>query len=100
MCNAYESNPCFNIKRFVEDGQLKGFCMFQNIDGVRILSEAHYIGHDKTVALKMWKFMFKGATKFRASVCKENSRMIEFLKKIKFNITSESPTSLIMERTK
>jgi len=98
MCDAYENDKTATIKKFYEDGVLKGFCMIKDIDGVRILSEAHYLGDNKYTALKMWKFMIKGASKVRASVFKNNHCMIDFLKRLKFDIVDEVSTNFIMER--
>ena len=98
LCKTYENNLEFRIKRFYENNELKGFCVIKDDNGIRILSEAHYIGTNKYIALQMWKWMTKGAKVVRAAVFNQNIKMLECLKRLKFNIVSESYMNIILER--
>src|ERR1035438_10124350 len=96
MLEAYQKDTRYTIKRYYNEEKLEGFCVIRDIDGIRILSEAHYIGNNKYIALKMLKFMTKGATKIQASVLRSNTNMIDFLKRIHCEIIDDSqPLSII-----
>ncbi len=90
ICDAYETNPVFRVKKFYEGGVVKGFCVTMERDGLRILSEAHYVGNDKYAALRMWKWMTRGAKTMQASVMKVNTRICDFLKKHGFVIIDDT----------
>lgn len=99
ICDAYESNPVFRVKRFYEVGEVKGFCVTMERDGLRVLSEAHYIGSNKYTSVRMWKWMTQGAKTMQASVMKVNTRVCDFLKKHGFEVIDDTqPLCFIFKR--
>ena len=93
VCNEYETNPKYRILK-IEDG----FCVCHDDGDIRWLDEAHYLGNNKFMSVKMWKFMTKGAKILRLPVQKLNTKMVEFYKRIGFKIIQENEINYIMER--
>ncbi len=96
--NAYETNPLFRTKRFYDGDVLTGYCVTMDRDGMRILSEAHYIGNNKMMAVKMWKWMTQGARVMQVSVMRTNTKIIDFFKRSDFKIIDDSqPLNIIFK---
>ena len=98
ICNVYESDSKYHVKKFYENNELMGFCVYYDEDGVRFFSEGHYIGKNKFVALKMWNFVRKGAKIIRSVVQKTNTLMINIAIKLKFKIIKEDEINLFFEK--
>lgn len=90
ICDAYETNPMFRVKKFYEGDEVKGFCVTMERDGLRVLSEAHYVGNNKYTAVRMWKWMTRGAKTLQVSVMRVNTRICEFFKNHGFEVIDDS----------
>jgi hypothetical protein len=98
VCDKYEKEDKYHIKKFYENGELQGFCVYYDEKGVRYLSDGHYLGKNRFVALKMWKFMIKDAKILRAIVQKSNLPIIEGYKKRGFTIINQNEFNIIFEK--
>ena len=99
-CWEYENNPKYKIIKFYEENVLKGFCVYHDENDTRILDEAHYIGNNRFIALKIWRIWTENKSKLRADIQKANTKMIKFMKQMKFKIIGESLTNIVFERVK
>ena len=99
-CEKYETDAKYQIKKFYEDRMLKGFCVCHDEGEFTVLDEAHYIGFNKYVALKMWKFMTTDKHKLRIICQKVNTKMAELYKRIGFKIVGEDFHNFTFERVK
>ena len=96
-CKIYETDNRYRILRIFENGKLNGFCVISDYNGIRVLSEAHYIGTNKYITIKMWKWATKDAKECRVSILKNNIRMIDFFKRRNFKIVEENEFSVFMQ---
>ena len=98
LCKDYETNPKYHLKKFFEKGELMGFCVYYDVVDFRVLEGGFYLGNNKTIFLKMWKFCTRGAKKMRALVHKTNYKIIDFFQKMKFKEISEDSCHYVFER--
>jgi len=98
-CHNFETNPKYHIKRFYDDDKLTGFCVYSDEDGHRQINELHYVGKNPFVALKMWRFLSKGAKIIKAQTQKCNTRMVDIMKKLGFVVVGETEYILLFERS-
>ena len=98
ICNEYENNPKYKIKKFYNNLILEGFCVFYDTPDFRMLEAGYYVGKNRLIALKMWKFCTTGAKALRAQIQKSNTCMYEFYKKMGFKIIEENLSNYIFEK--
>ena len=99
ICNEYELNPKYHVKRTYEENKLVGFWVYEDeADGYRNLLEGHYIGKDRFMALKMYKEMSKGISKLRAKVQKVNDRVWKTYLRIGFKIIVDDGINYLLEK--
>lgn len=98
VCNKYENDSKYHIKKFEEGGQTVGFCVSHDENEIRYLDEAHYIGQNKWVSVKMWKFLTKGAKTLRCLVQKTNVKMYEMYLRMGFKVIKSDEYNNLMER--
>ena len=97
-CDEYEHNPKYTVRKFYDGSKMTGFCVYNEENGYRNISELHYIGSDKFVCLKMWKFLKKGAKILKARVLKVNTKIINTMKKLGFTVEGETETMILFKR--
>lgn len=95
-CKIYE-NDSYNIEKIYENNKLVGIFIYIDLDGIRYLDEAHYIGKDHIKGFKYWRKMFDKNKRYRTRVLKFNTRMLDFYKKMKFNIIKEDESFFYLE---
>ena len=99
VCDEYENNPKYSLKRIYENEKLVGFWVYEDeLDGFRNLKEGHYIGKNRFMALRMFREMSKGARKLRARVQKVNTKVWETYLKIGFHIISDDGINYTLQR--
>lgn len=98
VCDTYEKDTKFHIKQFREEGKLKGVCIYHDAGGIRWLDEAHYLGNNTWIALKMWKWMTKNAKILRIKALKVNKKMFDMYIRMGFKIIEEDNQCYLLER--
>ena len=99
VCDEYETNSKYCVKKIYEDIKLVGFWVYSDEeDGYRNLLEGHYIGSNHFMALRMFREMTKGSLKLKAKVQKANERVWKTYLKIGFKITDEDQGNYFLKR--
>ena len=98
ICDKYETDSPYKIRKFYDKNELKGFCVYHDSGNIRCLDEAHYIGVDKFVALKMWKWLTKDAKTLHILAQKSNEKMWAMYMRMGFDIIQEDEFNYLMER--
>jgi hypothetical protein len=98
VCDTYKKDPKYKILEIIEHNELKGFAVYHDDNDIRYIHEVHYIGKNKFVALKFWKWFKKGITKMRAVVQKSNTKMFDLYKRIGFSVVSEDNFNIYLKR--
>jgi hypothetical protein len=100
MCKEYEFNSKYTMLKVFDNGQLTGFCVYHQEGDFRVIDEAHYIGMNKYVFLKMWRFASRGADKLRLYLSKTSDKLDYYQRVFKFKIVGETLTNFTLERVK
>ena len=86
------------MKIYDSKSVLVGLCVYHDFDNIRFLDEAHYIGKNKYMALRMYKWVTNTKNKLSLTVQKANSRMYEFYKRMGFKVIDENAANFLLER--
>lgn len=97
-CEEYQYSEKYHIKQFFDNNELTGFCVYHDSGNIRCLDEAHYIGKNPYVALKMWKWLSDGAKKMQLIAQKTNEKMWKSYIRMGFKIIKEDENNYLMER--
>lgn len=98
ICNEYEQNKKYQVLKIKEGGDVKGFGIYHDFKGVRYIHEVHYIGSNKFVSIRFWKWFKKGAKVMRVIIQKSNKVMLDMCLKLGFKIIREDMNNYILER--
>lgn len=84
-CNTY-NNGLYKIKKFYENNKLMGVFVHIDLEGIRYVVEAAYIGKEHFKIFKYWRKLFKECNVYRARVVKVNYKIVNFYLKLNFKI--------------
>lgn len=99
ICHMYETDHKYNVKKFYDrSNKLEGFAVYCDEKDFRYIAEIHYIGTDKYVALRMYKWLIKGAKKIRLTCQKSNKRIIGFYTNLGYKIIDQDFNNLLLEK--
>jgi RimJ/RimL family protein N-acetyltransferase len=98
LCRDYEVNPKYKLKKYFESEKLVGFCVYYDMADFRVLEGGFYIGKNKKMALRMWKWLIKDTKVLKILVHKTNIKMIRFLEKMKFTKINDDACGIVFER--
>jgi hypothetical protein len=98
ICNEYESNPKYTVKKIHEGLNITGFYCYYDTPEFRFIEFGAYTGKNKFMALKMWKELTKGLKVIRLLSQNCNGKMVEFYKRQGFKVIQSDLNNLLMER--
>ena len=99
LCEEYETNPKYKIKKFYEEEKLVGFCIYFDMSGCRVLEAAYYVGKKSVKAgWEMKKFCFTKKVPMRATIHIQNLPMIKFYQKAGFKLIDKYGDSYVFEK--
>jgi hypothetical protein len=97
ICEDYETNPKYTLKKVYENGVVVGFGAWYEENGYRILEAGYFIGKNKTTFFRYWR-EFAKFPKLKAFIQKANIRMVDFYKKMGFVVEKEDRLNLLFRR--
>jgi len=98
ICNNYEIESKYRLKKIYEKDELVGFYCYYDTPDFRFLEFAAYTGKNRFIATKIWKAMTNTKNNIRLQVQTVNKRMFEFYAKRGFVVIAGDDNNTIMER--
>ncbi len=97
ICNEYENNPKYTLKKIYEHENLVGFFCYYDTDTYRMLEAGYYIGNNPFTALRMYRWMKKGVKTLRAFIQKSNQKVLDTYLHIGFKVIDKDLNNYLLE---